>query len=149
MTQNWNTIRRFEDPATARIAASKLQSEGIEVFLADEKMVGLNSLYSNAVGGVRLQVHGPDIERATEILGGTAEISEAELAEEATREPPPDRGFRPGPELVCPKCSSREVSRTVVSRKFAALTLALLRVFPLPYFRRRAECRGCGHSWKP
>ena len=46
----------------------RLEDEGIECLVPDEFTVIMNPLYSNAVGGVRLQVRESDIERAKEVL---------------------------------------------------------------------------------
>ncbi len=46
----------------------RLEDEGIVCLVPDEFTVIMNPLYSNAVGGVRLQVRASDIERAKEVL---------------------------------------------------------------------------------
>ncbi|MGJ3255801.1 MAG: DUF2007 domain-containing protein [Alcanivorax sp.] len=45
------TVARFSMPDEAHIAKSRLESEGIPAFVADEHTVGMNWLYSNAMGG--------------------------------------------------------------------------------------------------
>ena len=62
------TVGIYSHVYEADLAVSRLESEGIMAFAADEFMVNLNWLYSNAIGGVRLQVPAPDAERAREIL---------------------------------------------------------------------------------
>ena len=42
--------------------------EGITAFVADEHLVTMNWLYSNAVGGVRLRVLAEDVEPALPLL---------------------------------------------------------------------------------
>jgi hypothetical protein len=61
-------IATFSHPFEAHLAKGKLESEGIEAFIADENIVGLNWLYSNLVGGVKLKVHEEDRERALKVL---------------------------------------------------------------------------------
>ena len=66
--QDWNTIIIFTYPHEAYIARTKLESEGIEVRLLDEFTVQVHNFYSNAVGGVKLQVYEKDIVTAKKIL---------------------------------------------------------------------------------
>jgi len=61
------TIRAYSLPVNASIAKAKLETEGIEVFLADELAVG-NTMYSYALGGVKVQVRAKDAERALGLL---------------------------------------------------------------------------------
>lgn len=62
-------IAQFSKGFDAHLAKSKLESEGIEGFLADEHIVQMNWLYSNLVGGVKLQVRESDLVKAKEALG--------------------------------------------------------------------------------
>lgn len=62
------TIAAFSQPIEAHLVKTRLESEGIECFLANEHIVTMNWLWSNAVGGVELQVKESDVEKATEIL---------------------------------------------------------------------------------
>lgn len=59
------TVGTYSHAYEADLARSRLESEGIMTFAADELV---NRIYSNAIGGVRLQVPAPDVERAREIL---------------------------------------------------------------------------------
>jgi hypothetical protein len=58
------TIRTYNHPLQANLVKARLETEGIEVFLADETTVYMNWFYSNAMGGVRLQVMNQDVQRA-------------------------------------------------------------------------------------
>jgi hypothetical protein len=74
---NWITIISFTYPHEAHIANGKLQSEGIETRLLDEFTTQVNNFYSNAIGGVKIQVKEGDVEKALQILkdGGFLEES--------------------------------------------------------------------------
>jgi len=61
-------IATFSHPFEAHLAKGKLESEGIEAFIADENIVGINWLYSNLVGGVKLKVREEDRDRALKLL---------------------------------------------------------------------------------
>jgi hypothetical protein len=63
----------------------RLEDEGIVCLVPDEFTVIMNPLYSNAVGGVRLQVRESDIERAKEVLIHYGYIKR-ETEQEARRE---------------------------------------------------------------
>ncbi len=62
------TVASFSFPHEAHIARAKLDSEGIPATLADEYTIGMQWLYSNALGGVKVQVPEPYAQQAVEIL---------------------------------------------------------------------------------
>jgi hypothetical protein len=62
------TIYAFSYPHEAAIIQGRLESEGIETFLKDELTVQTYHFYSNAVGGIKLQVWENDVEQAIAIL---------------------------------------------------------------------------------
>lgn len=65
---SWITVWTFMYPHEAHIPKAKLESEGIEVFIKDELTAQVNNIYSNAIGGVKLQVREKDYQRAVQIL---------------------------------------------------------------------------------
>jgi hypothetical protein len=67
------TIFRFNSPIEAHLAQTKLESEEIESYIADEHMVSINPGYDIAFGGVRLQVKKSDVHQAVQILKGNQE----------------------------------------------------------------------------
>jgi len=62
------TIRNFRDLPEALLAQGRLESSGIESFLADDNMVRMDWLISNLLGGVKLKVEEANVEIAEEIL---------------------------------------------------------------------------------
>jgi hypothetical protein len=62
------TLRTFEYPLEITLLKSMLEDSGIPVFVKDEFTILMNPLYSNAIGGIKLQVLEEDIEKATEVL---------------------------------------------------------------------------------
>jgi hypothetical protein len=58
----------FYHPIESAVLRSRLEAEGIECYLLDEYTVEANPFYSNAIGGVKLQVKEVDVPRAFEIL---------------------------------------------------------------------------------
>jgi hypothetical protein len=68
MSDRLVTVATFSTALEAHVARTKLESEGIEGFILDENIVGLNWLYSAAVGGVKLKVREDDLPVAQKLL---------------------------------------------------------------------------------
>ena len=123
----WTTVDRYFHPTEAHIAAGKLESEGIPVFLLGINHASANWLLSNALGGIRLQVPKNFVEDAKQLLSETVEIG--------------DEGE------MCPRCGSTESSPMNNSRKVAFLAVHLFSI-PLPWQSRRRHCDSCGAEWR-
>jgi hypothetical protein len=87
------TIATFDEAPKARLAQNALQTAGIQSTVADETLVAMDWLLSNAVGGVKVQVRDEDAERAVEALneafgedGSGSPIDMTQLAAEAEAE---------------------------------------------------------------
>ncbi len=74
--ENRITVATFTYPMEAQMAKAKLELEGIDAFLKDELTVQMNFLYSDAIGGVKLQVNPKDFDIAQRILVESGDISE-------------------------------------------------------------------------
>ncbi|UII29206.1 DUF2007 domain-containing protein [Fulvivirga maritima] len=76
------TIAVFQYPHEAHVWKSKLESLEIEAFLKDEMTVQVYNFYSNAIGGVKLQVRERDVEVAQSILqqGGVVQASKEQYS---------------------------------------------------------------------
>ena len=125
---NWTTVDRFFHPTDADIAAGKLESEGIPVFLLGINHASANWLLSNALGGIRLQVPAGQVDDARQLL--------AQIAE------PSDDG-----EFECPKCGGSDTTAMSNSRKIAFLAVHLFSI-PLPWRTNRRHCQSCGAEWE-
>jgi hypothetical protein len=75
------TLRQYLTVQEAVMAKSILDSAGIESFLADENVISMNCLWSNALGGVKLQVRKTDVAVASELL--EQKLSEATASAES------------------------------------------------------------------
>lgn len=62
------TLRTFEYPLEITLLKSMLEDAGIPVFVKDEFTILMNPLYSNAIGGIKLQVLEENLEKAIEVL---------------------------------------------------------------------------------
>ncbi|MDD2558961.1 MAG: DUF2007 domain-containing protein [Desulfuromonadaceae bacterium] len=136
MSQRLVTIARYRDIPPAGLAQSILEAEGITSFLDNQFMVGVNWLYSDAVGGIKLRVAESDVEEALKIL---AAYSSSDLNMEQAE-------VGQVPDFACPKCGGTEIKTIDYQRKSAALSLLLS--LPLLIFAKRYQCLTCGHKWK-
>jgi len=78
-SNNFVTVLTFTYPYEVAIIRSRLESEGIECFVQDELTVQVNPFYSNAIGGIKLQVRESDLERTIEILKEAGYIKEEDF----------------------------------------------------------------------
>ncbi|WED63616.1 DUF2007 domain-containing protein [Synoicihabitans lomoniglobus] len=116
------TIASFSKPEEAFLVRARLQGNGVNASIRDEHIVSAYWYYSNAIGGVRVEVEDDDVERAREIL----------------ERPPCETGI-----LICPQCGSG----TVRIRELNVWTAVALTIgFPLPVKSRRADCLSCKRS---
>ena len=76
------TLMNLTYPADVIAPKGKLESEGIEVLVKDELTVQVHNFYSNAIGGIRLQVPAEDFERAKTILLENGLLEEIENKDE-------------------------------------------------------------------
>jgi transposase-like protein len=97
----------------------------------------MNWFYSNAVGGVKLQVKEADVKRAIEILHQKP-ISVDFVTDEAEKE---DEG------LYCPKCNSSDVYYEKFSRRLVFTSWLILGI-PFLFFKKKWICQKCGYEWK-
>lgn len=62
------TIATFTYPSELAVIRARLEAEGIECNVRDELTAQVHNFYSNAIGGIKLQVSRQDAEKAIEIL---------------------------------------------------------------------------------
>lgn len=122
------TIATFSKPEEAHLLRTRLEAGGIAAFVQDENMVQMNWLYSDAIGGVRVQIAEEDVPRAMEWLG--------------EQKPVPEDGVV----VRCPFCHSGETEADEWPRRLSFLSLLFLQ-FPLWCSRHRYRCKDCGKAW--
>jgi hypothetical protein len=128
------TIRRYRDLAEAQIARSLLESNGIKSWIQDENLVRVDWMYSNAVGGIRLQAAREDEPLAEEVLSGQV---------------PPVIAFDEKSEFVqptCPTCGSHDISSTG-SLLNASFVSPSLESGTIPSDGDTWCCNACGGNW--
>ncbi len=126
MKQEFFILGAFEYAADVQVIKSKLESEGIPVFLRDENILNTDPLISSAIGGVKLSVYSRDKDRALEIYN---EIRAYALDES-------------GQPITCPNCKARR-SEVYFSRKSL-----LHKLFPF-LEEKKYRCTKCGMITKP
>jgi Zn finger protein HypA/HybF involved in hydrogenase expression len=134
------------------VIQSRLESEGITCFIKDEFTVQVNPFYSNAIGGVKLQVKESDLNQAIEILKETGYIKDkdSQLSKEYPRlndYSEEQQKSNDGVKIFCPICGSEEVSQ---SKKAGWLFLvtSLLFTCPTPFFQKKYYCFDCKQEFK-
>ncbi len=135
-SQSVRTIRRYRDQPEALLARSVLESAGIPCYLRDENTIRIEWIWSNYMGGIRLQVAEADAEAAEAIL---SQPIPARIAVEG--EPDYDQPR-------CPNCGSLDVSFNNFDAKVGATSM-LLFGFPLlsPVEKDYWRCEECGTNW--
>lgn len=112
------------------MAKARLEAIGIPVFVADEYTVNMQWLYSNAIGGVKVQV---PLRFANQAKATLAEDYSDLLDEEFGKD-----------EVACPKCGSTDVEPFTKGKR-PAFVVFLLLGFPLFFYRHGIRCKSCGH----
>lgn len=114
---------------------AKLQAAGIDCFLADENIIRLDWFWSNAFGGIRLQVLEENVNPAMDILREDIPpvFSEEEVGQEYVQP-------------RCPRCNSLDVR----FEEYSGISLFVLYVFsvPLPIHTNYWKCEECGQKWR-
>lgn len=137
------TVASFPDLASAELALSTLEAEGIPAFIPNAQLLGVNWQLSAAVGGIVVQVAPEQEARSREVLSS----SSFGAPSVPVLEP---EGYGP----ACPTCGSRLTRPDPVARRMVALSLlfppAFLITGPAYFFARgRFECSACGALWRP
>ena len=137
------TVGKYRDLPEAFIARSVLESAGIECFLQDENTVRTDWLWSNMIGGARLQVAEEDAAAAAEVLAQPIPSSFATDSGADFEQP------------VCPQCGSLDVVVNNTNQKIglvSAVALGPLMVIGLPAMAMQPrdvwKCLKCGCLWQ-
>lgn len=118
-------IASYTQMEQAHLAVSKLEGSGVQAWLRDEATANLYWLYSNAIGGVKVEVAEEDVERAREVL---------ELPKEAS-------GL-----IQCPHCGSENIKVRQMNLFFALGFIFLSLI--LPHRKFKADCHECGENFE-
>jgi hypothetical protein len=130
------TIASFRDASEAHIVRGLLESEGMHPVIQDEFLIQNDWVYSQAIGGVKLQVPDEEFDLAREILA--RDPGEQSPSSEETPELCSDD--------ICPKCGS--CSTTGQQYSLWSLIPSLILQLPVFFKKRRRVCTECGEVWK-
>ena len=131
------TISTYNSAIDAHLACAKLESEEIESYILDENIVTINPLFTNMIGGIKLQVDEQDAEKAMLII---AEMNNQPITNEENNI------------ICCPNCGSSELYsgfksfnsfRGVISAIFSFLFMVL----PI-YVETNYRCKKCENEFK-
>ncbi|MEM0517455.1 DUF2007 domain-containing protein [Aequorivita flava] len=77
--KHFKTIAIFQYPAEYAILQLLFEQEEIRYFFENETMISVFPFYSNAIGGIRLQVHLDDVAQAEEIIANLNSSSDLKI----------------------------------------------------------------------
>lgn len=129
-TETFTTVAVFQYSSEAMIIKGRLESEGIEVFLADNLTIDTDPLVSQAIGGVKLKVLSYQAFEAKEILNAIKHYSVDDV----------------GQAIHCPNCNSIHIELFSTIKNFKALVAFIVGILfsALPFYtRHKYRCELC------
>jgi len=143
--KNWKTVITFTQPHEAHIAKGVLESVGIVSIVRDDLTAQVNNFYSNAIGGVKVDIKESDLDKGITTLRNAGYIIEDT-----------SKDFR-NIELVeltrnidkthCPFCKSDNISLKKEANLLTVIVYFILGVL-FPIFKRSYVCYECNKEWK-
>lgn len=130
------TVGAFIFPIDAYLLKTRLESEGIQCFLADDITSYIYWLWCLAIGGVKIKVKESDVELAAEVIGREPEISNI----------PEEWAFEDGTVRTCPRCNSPVVYKATLHRRIGYASMLLGIIIPFPNWKW--ECLRCRCRWR-
>jgi hypothetical protein len=142
--ENFKTLITFTLPQDAHLAKGFLESEGIETVIKDELTAQVNNFYSNAIGGVKLQVKESDYENGILILKKGGYINSDNKKDEKKIEIVHlDKTTN---KKICPFCQSDNIGNKKVPNILTIILLIFNFFFPI--YKRSYICYDCNKAWK-
>ena len=128
------TVQQYRDLTEAQVAKGVLDSAGIPCCLRDENAVRLEWVWSNLLGGVRLQVNEQD-----------REVAQAVLAQPIPEQIQGD-GEIPYDQPRCPRCGSLDIHYQGIHKRAGLASIILFVPIPIP--KRAWICEDCDAQWR-
>ena len=128
--ETFTTVAVFQYSSEAQIIKGRLESDGIEVFLADNLTIDTDPLVSNAIGGVKLKVLSYQATEARKILNSIKQYS---IDDE-------------GHSIQCPNCKSTHIELFSTIKDFKSLFWFLFGFLfsSLPFYtKHKYRCEMC------
>jgi hypothetical protein len=121
MHDKYTVLDVFDFSTEAQVTKTKLEAEGLQVMLMDEKTIDSDPLISRAVGGVKLLVYNKDLKAARRIYNRIRAYAKDEN----------------GQLFECPNCGRHKVLIAPLQRKNIFYML-------FPFFEKiRRQCTVC------
>ena len=123
-------LKRFDSPVEANIVKGFLESNDVFCFLQDEHSIGINPLYANALGGIKLMVRIEDEERAVAVLQSSESDYKTQYA--------------------CPQCGAQDIHFITEKKNkvnWFSIFLSLLLGSPMTV-KKKYECNACHHVFE-
>lgn len=136
------TFESYYDPMLAHIVRTRLESNGIPCFIADENTIGANPLYNQAVGGVKIKIFERDLERCREILASDDDLHEQDhfAVDNET-----------DTYVVCPFCASSNVTNIIKedsSEKWTDVLTSFVNLINPLHKQNNWHCNNCHHDFE-
>ncbi len=139
--RNFVTLTTYTLANDAHLAKSVLESADIPVFLKDELTVQVHNFYSNAIGGVKLQVPESYSQKALEILTEGGFIEKKDNNKLQIFKLTTDKK-----NAICPFCKSKNIKEIKNGSFLEKITFGFLKKFsPVENFNFR--CNNCKSEW--
>jgi Putative prokaryotic signal transducing protein len=132
--QQLATIQQYRELADAQVAKGALESAGIPCYLRDENALRMQWVWSNLLGGVRLQVNEQDRDAARDVLS----------------QPIPEQiqldGDIPYDQPHCPRCGSLDIHYQAIHERAGLASIILFVPIPIP--KQAWICEDCSAQWR-
>jgi Putative prokaryotic signal transducing protein len=128
------TVQQYRDLAEAQVAKGVLDAAGRPCYLRDENALRMQWVWSNLLGGVRLQVNEQDLEAARAVL-----------MQPIPEQIQPD-GDIPYDQPHCPRCGSLDIHYQAIHERAGLASIILFVPVPIP--KRAWVCKDCGAQWR-
>ncbi|WP_338793298.1 hypothetical protein [Bernardetia sp. MNP-M8] len=123
------TVKVFSTPTEAHLFKSRLENEGIDCYLFDENIGGMNITYDVALGGIKAKVNSADTEQVKKVL---QKLEEEQKAKDMF--------------IKCPVCESTEHYENFTSIKgWWAIIWAFLGIGRQT---QNYKCKECGNEFE-
>ncbi|HKJ33276.1 MAG TPA: hypothetical protein VKA34_15680 [Balneolales bacterium] len=146
------TIASFSLAHQAHLLKSKLESEGIPCILADEYTITMAWFYSNALGGIKVQIPSEYYEEAIKIIDQDfseelKNLNDFELGVTVDLEQEENEEYYDVDEIIeCPFCHSLDtkIIDIIYPESFLSrITFGIIKPEP----QKNIQCNICLHKW--
>ena len=136
-TPSFVTVASFETSLAAWIYRNRLANQGLNPIIVDEHTVNVYWLYSNAIGGVKVQIPAAEITEFKSKLNLQTDYCFPSIVDDSNENL-----------TSCPRCNSIEFHVNKWPKRLIFLTW-LVFGFPIPIYSATTNCDDCGFEERP